>query len=62
MENEYGDMEQVAGDFCDWWAIRWWHLHLKNIEINKDLNIIYRFRTRKEAQKLFGHEKFLGRG
>ena len=61
MENEYGDMDQVALDFCDWYGIRWWHFYLKNVEICKDLVIIHRFRTRKEALKLFGHEDFLGR-
>lgn len=59
MTNEHGNMDEVALDFCDWYAIRRWRLYLKTLEIRAELTTILNYRIYKESEKLFGHDNFL---
>lgn len=55
MLDRYEDMAQVVGDFYDWYTIRRWIFYVKNIEINKDMELFHKYLLHKEVVKLFGH-------
>ena len=59
MHDEYGDMEQIAGDFCDWWSERYIHFVMQMVKIKRSLDIEYTFKASHAAKVLFGHDNFI---
>ena len=59
--NEYGDMDQVALDFVDWWSIRWVYFEMNKMELRKNLEEIYVSVLDYEVRRLFGHGAFIPR-
>ena len=61
MENEYGDMDQVAGDFVDWWFIRWLYFEMQKRDLRLQLDEVYVTVLDHKVRTLFGHGAFIPR-
>ena len=61
MMDEYRDMDQVSGDFVDWWSIRWVYFEMNKMELRKNLEEIYDSVLDYEVRRLFGHGAFIPR-
>ena len=59
MENEYGDLDQVALDFSDWWLERNLHFQLEIFKIGNDINRLFLYEVKSCAKRIFGHTKLL---
>ena len=62
MENEYGDMEQTAGDFVDWYMIRTIYFYTRMSERHRELRAQFTVDQYVELCRVFGHDHFATRG
>jgi len=60
-EDEHGDMDQIALDFCDWWVERVMRYSIEMIEVSKLLSYEYTCLAHIKADRLFGHDNFVPR-
>jgi len=61
MEDEYGDMDQVAGDFCDWYVERRMRVETERWIIDYRLRKLFIVLVDHEIRALFGHGNFIPR-
>ena len=54
MIDEYGDMDQVAGDFVDWFAERWFYFEVKKIELHHRFESAFQSILENRFKRLFG--------